>query len=1109
MKTPTPRPLTSGPRAFVRCFLAFLILHTTFFINRAAAQAPTQTAQVTGRVFNVATGYYLKNAEVRLEGTHNIVYTEDGGYYAITVPAGPVTLSASYPSTQTATVTINTTPGAASTANFELQPFIIGRPVPDVAVTSAAPGKDDDIVTLDRFVVTEDRSGQAKALQIQRAAPNAVTAIATDNYGELLQGSVGELLKYMPGVTIDYSDEDASTVRVAGLDPKYTGFTLDGIALASADESTSRANRFDQMSLTGIESIEFHQTLLARMPASTPAGKFELKSKYAFDNKRPFIRFNLGLDGSTDAIELGRSYMPDDRKHYRTYPGGRISIGGPFLNRRLGVELSLSRYANYRNNQHHQISYSYLNPDPAVNPGVSFVERNGITEMKEGPNLRVLSWRDSPRIITTNAANLSLDYKITPNLTLSLRSMYTHRVAEVFNIYVRLVGHEHQTGRDQYYGPSQGTHADSTLTYWAVDPLNASNLNSHIYTNSSYRVVKTDNYTISPRLEYKKGDFQASLRAGRSRSRADYKDGDEGRFYYGTARISGIGWVATRPSTDSPTWTLTQSAGTDWSQPDNWGSTNTYTNNVRYDAPHYMIDTQTSAYLDLTYAARVLGHPVTFRTGGGILEKDSTYRRNTKRFNFLSADGRQLQSIVPSTQNYIFNFGLGGKGGNISDQGWRVDDQQALWKIYEEHPDWFYEDTVGNMRAEFDARRDVTETVDAAYVEATSRAGRFSFNAGVRFERTKTEIMTARMRSGDEITAARDAATPEEIATGMFQFNSSGVPTTPAAARFQYYDYQQFPRTTHYNNAFLSGGIKYDFSKNLRLQLSASQAILRPDIGNLAGPMRWVGGGSIWVPNPSLKPEKTSKIFASLQWYLKPAGILSLSVYRLDIDNLQLENMIIPKEQAEAQMGYPIYVVISDEDDDGGEVIGTDPGSEPGDDSEVTTGTIVRNFRSTTNAAGTRTVYGMTLEYNQQLTFLPGALKGLSVFGSVSIDSMKNAEIDEEKIGRAGRSANGGVKYRYGRFNIELRATWQDDALMSINRPTPGYTWFEHDHLYRKARMIVDLSGGLRLNKNLELSFSVSNITNSPDYRYSNVRDRLAQYYVFGSYWTLGLKGSF
>ena len=1072
----------------------------------APTTAPAQTITVTGRVYNVATGFYVSNAEVRVAGASAFVYTEDGGYYSISVPAGRVTLTASYTSTQTATVTLDATPGGKNTADFDLQPLIIGRadsraaPTTTTTAAGAAPGG-DEIVVLDRFIVTEDRSGQARALAIQRASMNAVTAIATDNFGELTQGAVGEFLKYMPGVTIDYSEDEASTVRVGGLDPKYAGFTLDGIEIASAHESTSRANRFEQMSITGIDTIEFHQTLLARMPANTPAGKFELKSRYAFDRKRPQLRFSLGYDGLADAIELGRAYMPDDRKHQRMYPGGQISWGGPFFNRRLGVDISVSRYANYRNNQQHRTNYTYRIPDPEINPGTQFVERNGNLEMVEGPGIPQLAWRDGPRIWASSAANLSFDWKITPNLIFSMRNSYTVVRNEYFNVEVRFTANDRIVASENYSGHSKSVDPESTLTHWIVNPLEPNSYDSWTHQSNSYRVVDTTSYLVSPRLTYKKGSIQLDVRGGRSYSRANYRDGDRGRFAAVVTQIGGMGWEAERSSTSSPVWTITQTAGSHWSEPDNWNRVSTNINSIYYYAPHYQVNTQTSGYVDLTHVRRIFGQPVTFMAGGGILESEYTRRRNEARLTYNGPDGRQLQTVIPYTQNYMYNMKLGGKAGNINEQGWRANDQNALWRIYEEHPEWFGEDTANNYVRAVTASRDLTERIQSAYIEATSRAGRFSFNAGMRFESTSTDVLVTRLRSDEDIADAMALATPEQIATGMFDT------TTLEGRRYQYYDGERFPRRTNYNNVFLSGGFKYDFTKNLRFQLSASQSILRPDYENLAGNVAYMSAyaSSIWIPNPALKPEKTSKIYAGLQWYLNPAGLLSLSAYRLDIDDLQIPNMQITREQAESQVGYPLrYAAIPSDDEAGGGDF--DNVDDLGNIEDFLSSVV---YRSTINAKGTRTVYGVTLEYNQQLTFLPGFLKGLSVFGSVTTSSMRNAEIDEEKIGRADKSANGGIRYRYGRFNVQLRATWQDDALYSITRPVSGRRWLDNDHVYRKARTIVDLSGGFRINKNLEAVFSVRNLTDSPSIWYSNIPERLHMYQVYGSTWNLAIRGTY
>ncbi|MDR2674518.1 MAG: TonB-dependent receptor [Opitutaceae bacterium] len=1049
----------------------------TFHLSLFSAPAdPTPTpparATITGRVFNAATGLYLRNAEVRLAGTGNFVLTEDGGAYAITVPAGPVTLTASYTSVQTATATLTAAPGATLTADFDLQPLII-----DSRATAA--GAAGPVVMLDRFVVSEERTGQAKAIMDQRAAPNAKTVIATDNFGDLTMGAIGEFLKYMPGVTIDYDEGDAAAVRVAGLDPKYASFTMDGITLASAN-GVSRANRFEQIPITGVESIEFNQTLTASMDAGAAAGSFNLKSKYAFDLRRPVLRFQLGLDGIGDAIELGRAYMPDDRKHYRTYPGGQLNYGGVFLKRRLGIEASVSRYASYMLNQSHETHYAYPVPDETLNPGVDFSADPAITR---------LIWRDGPRIQTRLAANLSLDFKITPKLILSLRNTFSRVDNEYYHLYVNLRASETNSTADGYTGPSSGTRPESTLEKWIVEPTHSTSNDTALYTGNTLRYVHDENYFFSPRLSYKNGPFQLEFRGAYSRSIREWQDGERGYFQTVGDRIGGLGWIAERPDSSSPAWNLIQTKGTDWTQPQNWNRHSGYSFGIS-SSPALSENTQTSAYIDLTYARRILGHPVTFKTGGGIRHSDFSFEQENNTYNYLGPIGKQMETPVPWTKNYVFDFALGGKGGNIGGQSWRADNNAELWSIFQAHPEWFESDDVSNFRRKLLASRELTEAITAAYLEATTSYGRLHLNAGLRFERTATETQILHMRTWDEILAARAAATPEQIASGMFDYtiyDETGLPldmNTIPGVLYQYHDGRKFPRNRDYSNLFLSGGLKYDLAKNLRFQLSASQAILRPDYNNLSGVINSdIYSRTVWVPNPLLKPEKTTKYYAGLHWYLNPAGVLNLSGFRLDITDKQITPVDITAAQAALQTGIPVGNLA--DFDDGEEV----------------------NYRSAANAVGTRSIYGLTIEYNQQLTFLPGILKGVALFGSLTSQSFHGARQDIERIGFAAKSANGGIKYRLGRFNAQLRATWSGDRLTSVTDPIAGRRWLTNDHVYLRERVIVDLSGGFRLNRNLELAFSIRNLTDAPAIWYSNSVSRLMRYNIYGSVWNLSLKG--
>ena len=78
----------------------------------------------------------------------------------------------------------------------------------------------------------------------QKNSIEAKRVLATDTFGSISEGNVEEFFKYLPGVMIDYTEADARSVSLGGLDPKYTSVTIDGAPLR-ARASQRRAGRRD------------------------------------------------------------------------------------------------------------------------------------------------------------------------------------------------------------------------------------------------------------------------------------------------------------------------------------------------------------------------------------------------------------------------------------------------------------------------------------------------------------------------------------------------------------------------------------------------------------------------------------------------------------------------------------------------------------------------------------------------------------------------------------------------------------------------------------------------------------------------------------------------
>lgn len=371
-----------------------------------AARQGVGSGTVRGRILNSVTGGYVANAEIRVAGSSNTTYSDgDGSFRIAGVPEGQAVISVKYTGLETAQATVNVVNGEAATLDFTLQPASYG---------GADGGSDATAIT-----VTARRDGQAAAIMDRRVAVNAKNVVTADNYGLLTMGDVGEFLKSMPGLSLDYTEVDATAVRIGGLDPKYSTFTTDGFRMATAtsNNNNGRQNSFEQMSITGIAAIELNNTLTASMDADAPGGNINLRSKYAFQRDGRELSFQLGGVGTSDA-GFSSIYFPDDKKHARIYPSAQFNYADVFMDGRLGIAINGSYNANYVQQDRLQTDWSYL-PDGTIIP------------------YRIM-YRPGPKRTHRIAGNVAVDYKISDELTFALRGNYSFYDVEYFNQYTYL-----------------------------------------------------------------------------------------------------------------------------------------------------------------------------------------------------------------------------------------------------------------------------------------------------------------------------------------------------------------------------------------------------------------------------------------------------------------------------------------------------------------------------------------------------------------------------------------------------------------------------------------------------------------------------------------------
>ena len=1002
---PSSQPAAQGDFGQSVRFARRLVLACLLAVGSAVAALgqQTTTGAITGRVFNPVTQEYVRNAEVAVAGTNLVAYSADDGSFSFTaVPAGTVTLRVTYTGYEAATAQLTLGAGQTATRDFEIAP-------------SGSRGRADpsSVVKLGQFNVSAEREGNAKAIMEQRAAINVKSVVSADNFGDLTGGTVGEFIKYLPGVVMDYVDSDARAARISGLEPRYASVSVDGMTMASAPSASfgadSRQFEFEQASIVGTDAIEINKTTTASMDADSPAGRINMRSRSAFDRKRREITATVSLTGNEYSWGYKRTPGPYDRDDFKVRPSFVFTYAEAFK-QRLGIALSLG--ANTVATEQAGVTHTFSYADAA-----------------RGPVISQIAFRDAPKLTTRGSVTLTTDYKFSPNLSFSLRTAGSH-----FNDGTNL----RQIAF--FVNPAQVT-AASTLT--DLTALATTNANTRVQYTTSRRNKLNSTLTLTPRLDYKHGDLTLTLGGGYSRSRTAYEQITEGYLQAVTHRLTRLSFRGTRTSATDGDWNLTQLGGLPWNDVANYNRADAFTNNVSA-TPQSARNQLWVGYLDAKKTVTLFGLPIQLGAGGKTkLAVYDLEKNGALQWTYVGAANSMLAptTILPVRNLPAYDARV---GGNIGAIGIPLTDPYATRDLLISNPSYFTPAAANRVNELYSARA-LKEQIDAGYFEANTRWQSLRFNLGVRHERTRTVGRT------------------QDILPTAVVTRAGFTPGTNAFTDYQYRYGRRLSTYGGYGNTFLSGGAKWAITENLNLQLAGSQSISRPGYNNLTGTITVdETAQTVRVPNPDLKPETSDKYFASVHYYLEPAGTLSVSAFRLNIENMGSGTRTITAAEA----GYA-------------------------DDPEFTD----YRFLRPENAPGTRRIDGVEVEYSQQLVFLPRAFSGFSVFGSVT-----RTAADQRIANHVPKSANGGLRYGNNKFNAQLRATW---SAPRFNSEGAG------EQLWQYERLLFDFSGGWRISPTYELTVSGRNILNGPIATYSNTPGLLRAINRYGASWTVGVRGKF
>lgn len=469
---------------------------------RPAGATAHASAAISGRVQNAAIGRYLNNARVAVKGTDIVTFTDEFGEYRLThVPSGPVVLEVFYTGLDPQQIALQTSAGQT-----------VER---DVNLTSVARyGQNNDPVKLGAFVVStsKETEGEALATNEQRFAPNLKNVVATDTFGDVQEGNVGEFIKFLPGVSVIYGDAEAQTVSLRGFTPNLSGITVDGAQTSNADyHGTSRAPMFGQTSINNISRVEISKVPTPASAADSLGGSINLISKSAFERTRAELRYRFYLSANSLRVKIEDPHTFDETT-YKILPNFDFDYTLP-VSRNFGIVVT-GMTSNFYNEQR-------LRQSSWVGAGTG---TTASTASPSAPFLSNDSIIDAPRYTWRKAVGLNADWRVNSNSVVSLDLAYNDTQAQTANVSRTTLTGTNGTptlavpagGVPFSYGP------DFTIGATGRGSVNLSGNSTNRYERSHIGKL---------RYRFDNGDWRINSILSRSASLATVRGGSDGWFF--------------------------------------------------------------------------------------------------------------------------------------------------------------------------------------------------------------------------------------------------------------------------------------------------------------------------------------------------------------------------------------------------------------------------------------------------------------------------------------------------------------------------------------------------------------------------------------------------
>lgn len=561
--------------------------------------------------------------------------------------------------------------------------------------------------------------------------------------------------------------------------------------------------------------------------------------------------------------------------------------------------------------------------------------------------------------------------------------------------------------------------------------------------------------TVSPDFRWKLGNLALEGRFAVTSADSWYAPQDQGVFYNpGTMTLANTRFTAKRSSEMSPDWQINQISGADISNPLSWPTTGTFQIADGRSASQKFY----TGKLDGTLPMTIAGIPVEWKAGYKYNYEGRAYDDLGDFSKYTYAGPANPSFWADKGSEFAFNDTyLGGKITSISGGRIFMPSAAALYRDFLANPSYYRPTTLTAANAYAGWVTNHTrygEEINAGYMMATAKPRKdLSLRAGLRYEKTTN------------IALEPDSYTSEEMRAAGYAVNAgTGLATTVDGIYRQFMSRPWVERRSSYDNVFPSASFRYQLPWNTDLSGGFSTTIRRAPYSNLSG--QYIVNDenlTVTTTNPNLKPEDARNFALRLAHYSKSLGMFSLSVFERHIKNMFITDTLTAQEFGNTNPRYENYT-----------------------------------FTTTVNSADAQTMRSLELQFSQNLGFLSSHLRRFTLNGAYTRNYLRHRTVE----GLMPEIINGGFNFTYWRINVFANGSRTGDRWNSIANGRVD-----------KGRLYVSAGGNIRMTKNLLLSLSIRNLTDSPEFNRVETRpDRpsvVQLYQSTGTTYTFQLKANF